>query len=85
MKTFQYKIQCEEGLHATPAGTLVSIAKCYRGSIYLIYQDQRVNLKKLLPVLGAGLKKGDLIEIEIKGFREEECCKYLQRAFQEVL
>ena len=31
------------------------------------------------------LKKGDLIEIEIKGFREEECCKYLQRAFQEVL
>ncbi|MBS4534329.1 HPr family phosphocarrier protein [Clostridium sp. D2Q-14] len=67
----------ESGLHARPAGLLVSKAKNYASDIQIKYQDKIVNAKSIMNLLSLGLSKGSEITIITKGDDEEKALNEL--------
>ena len=71
MKTFTYIITDEIGIHARPAGLLVKEAKKYTSKIILSANGKSAEAKKLMVVMGLGVKNGQEVEIAIEGGDEE--------------
>ncbi len=64
----------ETGLHARPASQLVQFAKKFPEEIYIVGNDKKINLKHILELLTAGLKKSTEIEVQVIGENEESVC-----------
>lgn len=71
MKTFEYKIKDELGIHARPAGLLVKEAKAYESEITLTKDGKAVNCTKLMGLMGLGVKCGDVVTITVNGSDED--------------
>ena len=71
MKTFQYPIQDELGIHARPAGLLVKEAKKFQSVITLEGNGKKAEAGKLLAIMGMGLKQGAEITITAEGADED--------------
>lgn len=69
MQTIEYTIRDENGIHARPAGVIVSAAKKYQSDIIIRIagSDKAADGKKLFAVMGMGAKKGDILQITAKG------------------
>ena len=67
MKTFEYTIKDELGIHARPAGLLAKKAKSLESEITIIFSDKKANATKLMAVMGMGIKCGDTVTITING------------------
>lgn len=85
MKSFKYVIKDETGIHARPAGLLSKLAKGTKSECILQVGEKRVNLQKLMQLMGLGIKMGDEVEVTVSGEDEEEACKKLQSFFEENL
>lgn len=72
MKTFQYVVKDEIGLHARPAGLLVKFANSLSSDIKVENNSKSVNAKKLFAVMSLGVKHNDKITFVIDGESEEE-------------
>ncbi|NLL79005.1 MAG: HPr family phosphocarrier protein [Clostridiales bacterium] len=82
MKNFKYVVQDEVGLHARPAGLLVKEAGKAASAVTIECKGKTADAKRLLAVMGLGVKKGDEITITVDGADEaavaaslEEFCK----------
>jgi phosphocarrier protein HPr len=71
VKSFQYVIQNESGLHARPAGLLVKCAASCDSEIKVELRSQSVSAKKLFAVLGLCVKQNDEITITVEGSDED--------------
>lgn len=71
MKTFNYTIKDELGIHARPAGMLVKTAKAYNSEITITKGEKTVACTKLMALMGLGVKCGDTVTISINGGDEE--------------
>ena len=71
MKTFQYEIKDELGIHARPAGQLVKLLKQYASSVTIAKGDKKVDAIRLMAVMGLGVKQGDVVTIEVDGADEK--------------
>lgn len=71
MKTFEYTIKDELGIHARPAGLLVKAAKAYDSKITLTKDGKVVDCTKLMVLMGLGVKCGDTVTITVEGGDEE--------------
>ena len=67
MKTFQYKIRDEIGIHARPAGLLVKEAKQYKSKVTLKVNGKEAEATKLMAVMGLGVKNGQTVEVIADG------------------
>lgn len=85
MKTFQYKIQDEIGIHARPAGLLVKEAKQYKSKITLKINGKEAEATKLMAVMGLGVKNGQTVEVIADGEDEEIAIERMQTFFQQNL
>lgn len=85
MKEFKFTVKDDKGIHARPAGVIVATAKKFSASTLMTFNDQSYDLKKLLPLMGSGLKKGDSIVVKVAGDDEDACAKELKVAFKENL
>ena len=85
MKTLEYTITVSNGLHARPAGLLVRKAQDFDCEITLRCGEKEASLKKLLAVMGLGVRKGDIVTVEIVGKNDERCAVELKRFFEENL
>ncbi|NBH36254.1 HPr family phosphocarrier protein [Clostridiaceae bacterium] len=56
MKTFEYVIKDELGIHARPAGSLVKEAKQFMSKITIQKGDKVVKASKLMALMGMGVK-----------------------------
>lgn len=83
MKTFNYVIKDEIGLHARPAGMLVKEAKSYESKITITKAGKTVEATKLMAIMGLGVKNGDTIEISVEGNDEEVAFAGIQKFFEE--
>jgi phosphocarrier protein len=72
MRTFNYVITDELGMHARPAGGLVKEASQFLADIMIRKGDRQVNAKRLLSVMGLAIKKGEEICITADGEDEAE-------------
>ncbi len=65
------------GLHLRPAGILCREAMNFKCSIHFTFGSYTSNVKSVLSVLGACVKRGDEILLICDGEDEEEALKHL--------
>lgn len=85
MKSFNYVITDSLGIHARPAGILVKAASAYSSKITISKNGKEADLKRILGVMGLGVKKDDEIVIKINGEDEEKAAEELKKIFVENL
>ena len=71
MKTFEYTIKDELGIHARPAGMLAKTAKALDSEITITKGEKSAGASKLMALMGLGVKCGDTIIVTINGGDEE--------------
>ncbi len=84
MKEFSYTITDPNGIHARPAGVLVKQLKGFQSSVTIFKGDKNVDMKKLLALMGLGVKQGDTVTVKIEGEDEEACAAELEKVFKET-
>lgn len=85
MKTFEYTITDPVGIHARPAGLLVKEAKEYDCAITITKDGKSVDAKKLMMLMGLGVKKGDTVTVSVEGAEEETVAAKLEEFFKNNL
>ena len=63
MKTFEYTITDELGIHARPAGMLVKEASKFASKIMIASPKKEVDAKRIMGVMSMGAKKGDTVKL----------------------
>ena len=71
MKTFNYEIKDEIGIHARPAGLLVKEAKKYSSKITISVNGKSAEATKLMAIMSLGVKHGQTVEVSVEGEDEE--------------
>lgn len=86
MKTFDYIIKDEVGIHARPAGLLAKKAKELDAVITLTNQaGKSAEAKKLMAVMALGVKKGETVTVTVEGGAEEAAFNEIKAFFEENL
>ena len=85
MKSFEYVVTDELGIHARPAGLLVKEAKKFGSTIMLKKEDKEADAKKLLAVMSLGVKKDMSVTVTVEGEDEEAAFEAMQKFFKEQL
>lgn len=85
MKTIQYTITDENGIHARPAGLLVKKMGTFASNIMVQKGEKKADGKRLFGLMGLGVKCGDTITITIEGADEEEAASGLLTFLRETL
>lgn len=85
MRTFEYKITDEIGLHARPAGLLVKEAKNFTSQIVLHKGEKSADALRLMAIMALGVKCADEIKVEISGDDEDAAYEAMMKFFQENL
>ena len=65
MRTFEYVIKDEIGIHARPAGVLVKEAKKYESKIILSANGKSAEATRLMAVMSLGVKCGQTVKVEV--------------------
>ncbi len=85
MRTFQYTIREELGMHARPAGLILQLAKEFKSDIIVTNGDKSGNLKRLFSVIDLDIKYQDTVTVTIDGPDEEVAAEELLAFFEENL
>ncbi|MDO4272590.1 MAG: HPr family phosphocarrier protein [Eubacteriales bacterium] len=85
MKKFSYEIKDEVGIHARPAGLLVKEAKKFESRIMVNKDGKTAEAKKLMALMGLGVKCGQTVEIEIEGYDEDAAYQEIKSFFENNL
>lgn len=67
MTKFEYVIKDKEGIHARPAGQLVSEVKKYACSVTVENKGKKADAKRLLAVMSLAAKCGETIVVTCDG------------------
>lgn len=82
MKTFEYVIKDEVGIHARPAGLLVKEAKKFASKVTVAKGEKSAEATKLMAIMGLGIKCGQTVEVSIEGSDEEAAYKAIKVFFE---
>ncbi len=85
MREFQYVIKDAEGIHARPAGELIKLVKTFSSNISMCKDGTSVSCKKILAVMGLGVKQGQEITITMEGEDEDAAYEAISRFLEENL
>ncbi len=85
MKSFNYVITDEQGVHARPAGILVKEAKQYSSKATMSANGKNADLTKLMAIMSMGIKKGTEVTVSVEGDDEDTAAAALEKFFQENL
>ena len=85
MVSFMYVITDEMGIHARPAGLLVKEVKKYNSAVSLQCEGKTADAKRIIAIMGLGIKKGQEIKITIEGADEEDAAAALKAFLQASL
>ena len=85
MKEFSYTITDPLGIHARPAGMLVKCTKGYDSEILICKGEQCANAKRLLSVMGLGIRTGDHVSFRITGIDEDAARADIEKFCKETL
>ncbi len=85
MKSFNYVIKDEIGIHARPAGLLAKEAKKYASKATLVKGGKSADLTKLMAIMSLGVKCGDNITVNVEGDDEDAVAVALEEFFNKEL
>ena len=83
MKEFQYTVKDACVIHARPAGLLVKVAKGFASTATLEKGGKTCDLRKLMALMGMGVKQGDTVTIKVEGDDEAACAEAIQKFLSE--
>ena len=72
MRSFMYTIKVPVGMHARHAGLLVQAAKPFESDVRLYKCEKGVDAKRILGLMGLGVKQGDAVRLTAEGSDEDE-------------
>ncbi len=70
------------GLHARPAGVLAKVAAPFKSDIFIFAGEKKVQVKSVLSIMAAAIKKGTEVEIQCSGEDEEAALKAIVEALE---
>ena len=85
MREFRYVIKDEQGIHARPAGLFVKEAASCESKITISKDGKEVDAKRILGVMGLGVKKDQEIILKAEGSDEDQAMEKLSKFLQENL
>ena len=85
MKEFVYTITDPQGIHARPAGLFVKEAAKFPCSVSVGKDGNAVDGKRLLALMGLGIKQGQEITLRCEGEQEAEAMEALSDFLQKNL
>ena len=71
MKSFNYVITDEVGIHARPAGQLAKEVKALSSKVTIEANGKSAEATKLMMVMALGVKKGAEVTVKVEGPDEE--------------
>ncbi|MBO7709581.1 MAG: HPr family phosphocarrier protein [Lachnospiraceae bacterium] len=83
MKEFTYVITDPVGIHARPAGVLAKQVKGLESKVVIWKGDKCAEAKKLMAVMGLGVKQGDEVKVTVEGPAEEADAATVEAFFKE--
>ena len=79
MKTFDYTVKDEIGIHARLAGNLVKLIKGFSSSVTIEKEGKPpINASALMKLMGLGVKCGDTVKFTVEGEDEEAAASALE-------
>ena len=85
MKTFEYTITAEVGIHARHAGALAKKVKEFNSVVTITKDGKSAEAKKLMAVMGLGVKQGQTVTVTVEGADEETAVVEMEKFFKENL
>ena len=85
MKEFRCVITDEQGIHARPAGLFVKEAAACECKVTISKEGKEVDAKRILGVMGLGVKKGQEIVLKTEGADEDAAMEKLSAFLKENL
>ena len=85
MKSFNYVITDELGIHARPAAVLVKEAANYSSKVVIECNGKNADISKLFALMALGVKKGDRVTVKIDGPDEDNVYMVMKKFFEEKL
>ena len=85
MKTFEYTIKDELGIHARPAGLLVKEAKKFESECTITKDGKTKKLTQLMMLMSLGIKQGDTVTVSVDGADEDAAVASLKEFFENNL
>lgn len=85
MKSFEYVIKDEVGIHARPAGLLVKEAKNYDSKITVVKGEKSAEATKLMALMAMGVKCGDTVTVQVEGGDEDATLSGIKDFFENNL
>ena len=85
MKEFKYVVTDNEGIHARPAGELVKLVKQFESVVTIEKEGKKTDCRKLLALMGLGVKKGHEVTFTFEGADEDAACEAVSKFMQEKL
>ena len=85
MKTFEYTIKDELGIHARPAGLLVKEAKKYESECTITKDGKTKKLTQLMMLMSLGVKQGETVTVTAEGADEDTAIEGLKAFFESNL
>ncbi len=82
MKTFEYTIKDELGIHARPAGLLVKEAKKYESECTITKDGKTKKLTQLMMLMSLGVKQGETVTVTVEGADEDAAIAGLKEFFE---
>lgn len=83
MASFEYVLKDPVGIHARPAGEVVTKAKSYAANeIEVSKGDKKADAKKLFALLKLGAKQGEKIVVTVTGDNEDAVCAEVEEFFK---
>ena len=85
MKTFNYTITDPVGLHARPAGLVVTEIKKYNSTVTIKKGEKSSDGSKLMKLMALGIKCGDEVTVEVAGPDEDVAAAAIEGFFNTYL
>ncbi|MCK8059376.1 MULTISPECIES: HPr family phosphocarrier protein [unclassified Fusibacter] len=85
MTSKQVTVSSASGLHARPAGLLVSKAKEFEANVEIVKGTKVINAKSIMGILSLGTASGDELTIQADGADEVMAVDSLVELFENVL
>lgn len=82
MKTFNYTINDELGIHARPAGLLVKLVSGFQSTVKVAKDGKEVDAKKIMGLMGLGATKGSAVTVKVEGPDEDQAAKAVEEFFK---
>ena len=85
MKSFEYTVKDELGIHARQAGLLVKEAKKFQSECTITKGDKTKKLTQLMMLMSLGVKQGDTVTVSAEGADEDTAIAELKAFFENNL